>query len=551
MASLNPTLSQSQLKFLESNFTVYDPDSGECYDNFSELPKCKVILIGETHYTHILHKIQSLFLKQFVPKDKPCCLMLETLPKGETIKAEEIPHWEDLPKNLTIQGSDIRHKITKAEYVKWKTLEHEYRDLLLSDKKDTKKVVQQIANLLNDAEFEISRSPDEILISTQVYSQLDKVWELDKTIMKKKESLIEKIQACNLGFNKTERHVTKSNDALAEQIMDATKEFFQVFAIWGEGHWYLGEKIFKKFDQKKVKFIVLIPNRQINSEVNDELAWRRNQVKASLLTIASKVYGEQDSEGRRTVTRTFNTLRVPECFKRAFLPQIQKLLKPEVFEYPETPVVEVSREDLSLFEKNNTIKFPPNRPIKFVGFNTSDCEQLQDVLDAGAGPNARILLTNCLDNMLALINKNVKSIDCPNLACSIYFENHLYVVQIQSIDSITITLSDEEAYCSPDHLLSEMLRKQQMEVKFPPNKRIHFRLNGEPFPEDLYDWLNGKTPRHNLQIGTKGRISYIKTPSSSGQPLYVTLSTNQSEGFSLVLLKRTVATEKMDKKEDT
>lgn len=61
MVSKLPALNSSQISFLEQNFVVFDPDSGETYTDFSNLHQYQLILIGEQHHTIVLHQIQALF----------------------------------------------------------------------------------------------------------------------------------------------------------------------------------------------------------------------------------------------------------------------------------------------------------------------------------------------------------------------------------------------------------------------------------------------------------------------------------------------------------
>lgn len=517
--------------FLEDNFDVFDPETNETHRNFSSLPECNVILLGETHYTSILHKIQYQFLERCPGK---VGVLLETLPIGEKIIGRDIPHWENLPKRIEFLGSDVRHKITAKEYIQWRQCEHRLRDLELKSKKIEKEYIEKLSRILDDSISDISFGETSLNITQEIYDKATSLARDDDT--NEREEVQGQLIKCNLGFEKGERHVSRSNNALAVEIIKASKAYSLVVGIWGEGHWYLGENLFKELNKiQLLKVIVLIPNNKLNTKVNEELAWRMNQIKRCILTLKLEKR-ESNNEKEPTYKITTTTFRICEQFKELFTPQIRKTIKIESFEFDSPNAVEISRDNLSVFKNNNRVVVPSNRPIKFVGLHIVDFESIQDALEI-PDSKPRIFLINALDNMFSFINKSVESLECPQLDWNCYYEHNFPVVELSSPHKITFILSEKEICCSPEYILSEMHRtKKSLEVSC--KTELNFRLNGGSFPANFYDWMNQMVPRVYLEVGTKRGFKLTRVIDQQEKPTYLRLSTNHRDGFEIVLLKK-------------
>lgn len=556
MISATTSLSSSQLKFLENNFVVYDPDSGECHKDFSAIPQCQVILIGETHYTHILHKIQGLFLKQIPPKGKSCCVLKETLSVGEKFKASQIPFWNDVPDHIMILGSDIRYKITSEEYLECQKLEHELRVLDLDYKKALEDLNRRMAAILNrDFDSHAIQEDDTFLIADEIQTQFDN---LDKqklnAIIGKRDPLAEKSQKVESFTSNDELTVTKSNEGLYQEILKALKVYDLVIGIWGDAHWFLGEKIFKKMT-KKIKFLVIIPNEEINKEVQTEYVWRKEEV--NNLTLKLKNRKKTKVEGNLVFfSDKITTIKIPEPFKDYYLPQIRRLFK-KLNGNPcleiDSPCLEIGRDNLALFAKEETVVVPAFRPIKFVGFNCSNYESLYDICSRDKTIDIPLLKLS-INNMLVFAQKSLSSIKIKaNFQRVVFkYENQLPIFQFTSKEAVEIVLKSDELYCTAEHFFSEMYRKGIKEFKVGANRELHFLLeDGEDFPENFNSWLDEKVPRLHLEVFLQNKPGLIRYNDENGKPCSLALSTKKEEGFKILLCKKKVELDKSESKSDS
>lgn len=533
-------LTHEQLQFLEEHWTVYDPDSGECFNDFSNLLKCKLVLLGETHYTHIMNRLQALFLKTFVPQKAPSALLLETLSSGQTIKASEIGHWKDLSDHLTIMGSDIRFNCTREEYIKWHNLEHELRTLNLSYKNHLIQHSRKIAEILRENFDSLVMGSNEFEINKETFEQIQAQSSIfsgsKEKMMQDKEQILKRRAECNLGFNEIESHVTSSNKGLGNEIIKNDSLYARMYSIWGKGHWYSGEKLFKQLRQAQVSYIVLIPNKKTEALIEEELSWRFANTSDFKITT---IYKQSMDLSKGTYERlTFHTTLNDLC-KDYFLPQIRKTFTNAIYKCPEPSPITFTKDDLSIFAKENQVYFPAHTKIKLVGVNQLAFEEIQGVLKKDQ--NAGIAISKVFNNMLMGVNKKISSCKIDKLNISADYENHNPVLIFSSPNSIQITL-ENNILCYADHLLSEMKRKGIKEFAIKPLSSLIFYYDGKNIESlnDFYNWLNEKTPDINYEVfitHPKNTLLNITKDLDSPQKL-VSLNVAHDSGFSICLQKK-------------
>ena len=192
MSSQINGLSDQQLSFLEANFVVYDPETRECYQDFSRLNEYQVVLIGEMHLAPILYHIQGLFLKLFV--QDPSCLLVEYLPPGQSINRDQIPHWEDLPKELSIKGSDIRRTWSQQQVTELLPLRYRIIRLKLQFKEDLRKDMRLIASILNKGLFSAETQLKGKGIIEVTKPMMDELDVIEQRITQKREQFDQEIK---------------------------------------------------------------------------------------------------------------------------------------------------------------------------------------------------------------------------------------------------------------------------------------------------------------------------------------------------------------------
>ncbi|HEY5234719.1 MAG TPA: hypothetical protein VIJ14_00965 [Rhabdochlamydiaceae bacterium] len=499
MGATTQILNRQQLAFLESNFVVYDPFYRECYQDFSGLENCQVILMGELHDSSILKSIQRKFL-EIIIGNQPACSLVEGLTPGVTLNAQERAGWEGLPSTLQVRGADVRCQWEAAQFIEWERLNHRCIQLELADKELVSGAFRQIAAILNghfrSNSSGIDTAKKVFLVTDGVLQAVEKqVEHVRKEKGERKKEIVKIYDQMNpmIEKNTPDSTIVRSNEGCFQEIEKASKQFSKVIAIWGKGHFVCGDELMRALDRARISYVILLPNAQKESEALDEIEWARG----TLPTVELTVKGTQEEL----------TLKVPKIFQSYFHPAIQTVFQAKTKE----PIVLDIQKLIQFAKQGKTLTFPAGQPVHFEHAPLADYQRFQELrkdfkketkLTEAQSRALKVQVISMLNNILMVGGFKVKSMmfDGSTHADYACLQNKLVLI-LSSDKSFHLTLANNESLGYAGYLFQEMKRLNWKKYHVNPQEQLLFLdLSAEEaerikkFPNETIGWLNSKLP---------------------------------------------------------
>lgn len=484
-ASLNVHLNSQS--FLEENFDVLDLASGACHKNFSTLAGAKIILLGEIHHSHMLHRIQIEFLNLFHTKNS--CLLIEGLAPGKEVNRDTVKSYNQYPKDLKILGSDIRDTCGESSF-------EEIRRLCIQLQEFQEHHSIKIANYLNEL-FHSNQltfiNDNELFVSSDHAQKIRKMFSKHNM---ERETVVQKVSSLRGGEN-LQLQFKKSNAGLLQEIQKTCRQFERVFGIWGMGHFF-GDRDFKAgLDKLGTSYIVLIPSKGLLEKACTQV----DPVPCPTFTVCcpAKESGLLDCVGYR-----LNTFQLLDQ-------RIQKALSFE----PEP--ISISAKDLIDFlgADADSVTFEPNRNIYLKGIDSSSFSELAD-MTGKIDEKFSSVLCKALNNWLLFSKVCLETLYCRDgvfEACA-QFHNTSLCIRMKASASIVLQINKNAIVTDPAYLFSEMKHRGITEYTCTHAQSLVLDAQSVQKAEELYNhheklmpWLREYIPT-DMQLESVGELQF-------------------------------------------
>lgn len=358
----NTALSPQQWTFLEENFQVLDPKTGETSLDFSGLLKCKTILMGEFHHTYCLHKVQVEFLKLFC--NGKTLLASEGLAPGAVIDITKVVRYGEYPGNVEVIGADIRgetpDKFVNLINLNWE-LTQRHKELMDMVQIENQEVAAIFSQAIYSGKLYLSDgelfAKEDVLV--QVFSNSDSHAQPKKTLLNRISQLRQQIKDLSEAWN---CRALESNQGLCKEVKKAQCDYEKIIAIWGRSHFYGFSDLWAELGVYRHDYIILMPSIRLEEKfvLEDEVAKNK--------TVIATLQMHRESGG-------INTFSIPRQFVSYYHPLVRKkiIIPPEV-----KPLNVDGAGLLNLFRDRETIEFLPDQLIALFGVSEGVHQLLLD-----------------------------------------------------------------------------------------------------------------------------------------------------------------------------
>jgi hypothetical protein len=353
---MNPlNLSPKEIKFLEKNFTLYDPAIGKCYNDFSSLINARVVLIGEIHQSDLMHRLQQRLMNilfRVWGEVENYCLLLEGLKTGLQLDREKIPFLKNLPPTLTIHGSESRDASFDNHQMEIFLRISEFKiQSGLKLKEGFKCTTRKIAEHLNGTQLSFENRILEM--SAEAFVKLHQfLQEFDLLLEQHAVALRESNHSTLPSYNLSLRDVQllKSNEGLTECIKGASLSSAKVLAIWGWDHFLTGKAIVDTLKAMDLQTVVIMPNKRRIKESTIEIKWNKRIFPQAYFRAKDLTHVEEVS--------------IPREFLRFFHPRIQEHCK---IMPKDKPIIYDPKKLIKHFLENTTLTIPTHKNMYLNG----------------------------------------------------------------------------------------------------------------------------------------------------------------------------------------
>lgn len=514
--STSLTLSHRQQCFLEKNFRVLDPETGECSLDFFNILGCKVILLGEFHHTVCLSLVQEEFFKLFA-RGKTV-LPLEGLVPGKTLDKSKVKPFQNYPEGVELHGADMRGLTDVEAFAAYVNLKWEMAQCKVRETEALKKVTMDIAACVNNAVHVKKAVLDDqaIVVAQEVNRKVEEISELfngeafDEAFESMRREAAELAQKC-VKHNAATTLFEESNLSLLRVIQRFTVEADVIVVKWGAAHFYGSNQLTRQMGIPGRDFIILIPSPDLEVECNLELDTL--EPVDFTLTVEREI---SRSLGERVVDKSVSKYSIPPRFISYFHSLIRNsiVLPPRKIE-----MFLDEKEFANLFKESDTIVIPQNQFIHFLGVDDHIHNLLRDT--KWVPENIHHLIT-VIDKLLLFSKFRLAKFNLGNFNVEIAadFVRSTRAITIHSQGPVELMVDRMNIRIDPASLFAEMRRRSISKYSWKAGAALmimgmsetearRLTTNGE----EVFSWLNEKTPPQT-KVRLNGRIkldSYIYT----------------------------------------
>lgn len=370
-----------------------------------------------------------------------------------------------------ILGSDCRARVEEASAdIRAQQLMQELIALDAQWQQETKNSVKSIASLLNT------------LFQTGQAKIVNQRLEVTKATLGSVKQLFEKPDALQHSLKKLDAEkdeliretaespeIAKSNAQLSQLFQKVATQYSKVIAVWGYAHFVVGKELFKRLDQAKISYVILMPNAAFQQRIQKEREWQLGEFATLTLPLATVNW----DNGVKRQVKTASFPLAEECCGE-FVPAIRQVLRKETKRQSHPLIFNPQQLFKDILCDHYTL--PENTPIHFnvvplADFLAiADCERTRTKLEHDALVRN---ICNILSLALLLNQKKLSYFGTEGeMTLSVKYIDLKPIVVYQSNKPTVIRWRKDCLFVEMGTLLEEMDRHQLKSLNILPGQQI-------------------------------------------------------------------------------